>query len=323
MVTLKTHAKITLVVRREGDRLRRYCHIGTGNYNASTALAYEDVGLFTADPDIGADIGELFNLLTGTGEPPTFRRLVVSPLSSREHLLSCIEAEARAGGDGRITLKTNGLTDPTIIDALYRASQAGASVDLVVRGRCCLRPGVPGLSSGIRVRSVVGRFLEHSRLYRFGGVAGRPLEVLIGSADLMERNLDRRIEVLVPVDDPAIQQAVGEILDLAVRDEANSWTLDADGRWTRVAGDGASGPLGFSSQDHLRMRALESRRTRRAAPMTTPKPRLVPATMASPTATADGVADDEGRSPTSAHTPAAPSPAAPSRWWHRLLRRRR
>ena len=142
LATLKTHAKICLVVRREGDEVRRYCHIGTGNYNASTARDYEDLGLFTADPDIGADVGELFNLLSGSGEPPTFRRLLVSPLSLRDGLLEAIERERRAGVDGRIVLKTNGLTDPEVIDALYRASQAGVSVDLVVRGRCCLRPGV-------------------------------------------------------------------------------------------------------------------------------------------------------------------------------------
>jgi polyphosphate kinase len=224
LVTLKTHAKICLVVRREGDDIRRYCHLGTGNYNAQTAREYEDLGLFTSDPDIGADVGELFNLLSGSGEPPTFRCLVVSPLSTRERLLESIDAERQAGADGRIVLKTNGLTDPTVIDALYRASQAGVSVDVVVRGRCCLRPGVPGLSEGIRVRSVVGRYLEHSRVFCFGGRAGRPVQVAIGSPDLMERNLDRRVEVVVPINDPGLQRRVAGILDWSLLDQANSWT---------------------------------------------------------------------------------------------------
>ena len=172
LVSLKTHSKISLVVRREGDRIRRYCHVGTGNYNSVTARTYEDLGLLTAASDIGADVGELFNLLTGSGDPPTFRRLVVSPVSTRAFLLAAIEDETRGRGDGRIVLKTNGLTDPGIIDALYRASRAGASIDLIVRGRCCLRPGVRGLSETIRVRSIVGRYLEHSRIFRFGGVGG-------------------------------------------------------------------------------------------------------------------------------------------------------
>ena len=167
------------------------------------------MGLFTADPDIGADVGELFNLLTGSGEPPSFRRLRGLPgvdpgPAARGHRAR----RPRAGPDGRIVLKTNGLTDPAVIDALYRASQAGVSVDLIVRGRCCLRPGVPGLSDRIRVRSIVGRYLEHSRIFRFGGLAGRPVRVWIGSADLMERNLDRRVEVIVPIDDPELQRRV-------------------------------------------------------------------------------------------------------------------
>jgi polyphosphate kinase len=262
LVSLKTHAKISMVVRREEDRIRRYCHISTGNYNSLTARAYEDVGLFTADPDIGADIGELFNLLTGSGDPPTFRRLLVSPVSTRDRLVQSIEAETRAGAKGRIVLKTNGLTDPATIDALYRASQAGVEVDLIVRGRCCLRPGVPGRSERISVRSIVGRYLEHSRLFRFGGIGGRPLEVWIGSADLMERNLERRVEVIVPIEDPEIQRRVVGMLDLALLDEANSWLLQRDGSWARVAPNLGPGTLGFNLQDHFQTQALESRRHR-------------------------------------------------------------
>jgi polyphosphate kinase len=264
LVALKTHSKISLVVRREGDRIRRYCHIGSGNYNSHTARIYEDVGLMTADPDIGADIGELFNLLTGSGEPPLFRRLVVSPVSTREYVREAIDAETAAGGSGRIVLKTNGLTDPGIIDALYRASQAGVPVDLIVRGRCCLRPGVPGLSEGIRVRSIVGRYLEHSRVFRFGGTDGRPLRLSIGSPDMMERNLDRRVEVIVPVDDPDIQDRLVRLLDDALRDEANSWTLQPDGSWRRVVPEADDGSPGFSLQDHCQRQALASLRDRRS-----------------------------------------------------------
>ncbi len=260
LVSLKTHAKISLVLRREGDEIRRYSHIGTGNYNSRTARAYEDVGLLTASPEVGADLGELFNVLTGSGERPTFRRLLVSPISTRSRLVEAIDDQAQAGRDGRIVLKTNGLTDPTVIDALYRASQAGVPVDLIVRERCCLRPGVPGLSDTIRVRSIVGRYLEHSRLFRFGGVGDRPVRVWIGSADLMERNLDRRVEVIVPIHDPDLQRRVTGMLDDALRDEANSWMLGPDGNWARLAGPG---PLGFSLQDHLERQALESLRHRR------------------------------------------------------------
>ena len=273
LVALKTHAKICLVVRGEGDEVRRYCHLGTGNYNAHTARDYEDLGLFTADPDIGADVGELFNLLSGSGDPPTFRCLMVSPLSTRAGLLDAIDTERRAGADGRIVLKTNGLTDPVLIDALYRASRAGVSVDLVVRGRCCLRPGVPGLSDGIRVRSIVGRYLEHSRVFCFGGLAGRPARVAVGSADLMERNLDRRVEVVVPIRQPGLQRRVAGILDWALLDQANSWQLGPDGSWERVAPDLPPHGLGVSLQDQFRTQALAWRRSRRDATLMAPAPR--------------------------------------------------
>jgi polyphosphate kinase len=262
LVTLKTHSKISLVVRREGDEIRRYCHLGTGNYNSRTARTYEDVGLFTADPGIGADVGELFNMLTGSGESPTFRRLVVSPVSTRSALVAAIADETEAGRAGRIILKTNGLTDPAIIDALYRASRAGARVDLIVRGRCCLRPGVPGLSETITVRSLVGRYLEHSRIFSFGGVGDRPLRIWFGSPDLMERNLDRRVEVIVPVDDPEIRARLSALLEAALRDQANSWTLQPDGGWVKAAPLGGVGGLGFNLQDHCQTLALESHRLR-------------------------------------------------------------
>ena len=177
LVRLKTHSKMSLVIRREGDGTRRYCHVGSGNYNSVTAQTYEDIGLLTADPDIGADVSEVFNLLAGSGSDMQLRRLVVSPVSTRDEVLAAIDAEGAAGSLGRIVLKTNGLTDTDVIDALYRASSRGASIDLVVRGRCSLRPGVPGLSEHIRVRSIVGRFLEHSRIFRFGGEHGRPLRL--------------------------------------------------------------------------------------------------------------------------------------------------
>ncbi len=258
LVAVKTHAKVSLVVRREGDGVRRYCHIGTGNYNSLTALSYEDLGLFTAEEEIGEDVGELFDVLTGSDDPPRFRRLVVSPASIRPFLLEAIATEQRAGSEGRIVLKTNGLTDPTVIDALYRASQAGVPIDLVVRGRCCLRPGVPGLSETIRVRSIVGHYLEHARIFRFGGTPGRRLELAIGSADLMERNLDRRVEVVVPISDPEMQQRVVGLLDLALEDTTNAWQLLADGTSARVVPVGGSTAPRRSLQGHLHRVALES-----------------------------------------------------------------
>jgi polyphosphate kinase len=257
LVGLKTHSKTALVVRREEDAIRRYCHVGTGNYNPRTARQYEDVGLLTADPDIGADVGDLFNVLTGFSRQSRYRAIVVAPTSLRPRILELVAGEAAAGEAGRIAIKVNGLTDPEVIDALYRASAAGARVELVVRGVCCLRPGVPGLSETISVRSIVGRYLEHSRIFRFGG-GGRPLTVLMGSADLMERNLDRRIEVLVPVLDPELQQRLVQVLDLDLADDTNAWELGPDGRWDRVAN-----LTGTSVQRILQELALERARRRR------------------------------------------------------------
>ncbi len=311
LVTLKTHSKISLVVRSEGDQIRRYCHIGSGNYNSLTARLYEDVGLLTADPAIGADVGELFNMLTGSGDAPTFRRLVVSPVSTRAWLSAAIQAETEAGRAGRIVLKTNGLTDPGIIDSLYRASQAGVSVDLIVRGRCCLLPGVPGLSDGIRVRSIVGRYLEHSRIFRFGGVDGRPLRVAFGSPDLMERNLDRRVEVIVPIDDPVIGPRLVGMRDVALRDEANSWLLGPDRSWCRVGPGTEDGRLGFSLQDHCQMQALESHRTRIGANL--PGPSVRPS---APVPAQTGSAPGPG-------VPPSPPLASRARWPRRWFRRGR
>jgi len=257
LVGLKTHSKAALVVRREDDDIRRYCHLGTGNYNPRTARQYEDLGLLSADPDLGADVGDLFNFLTGYSRNVRYRKLIVAPVSLRSRVIELIDAEAAAGEGGRIAIKVNGLTDPEVIDAFYRASSAGVPIDLVVRGVCCLRAGVPALSETIRVRSVVGRFLEHSRIYRFGGASGRPLTLLLGSADLMERNLDRRIELLFPVTDPELQARVLEVLELVLADDANAWTPGPDGQWTRVpctAGVSARQRLQELARDRARRR---------------------------------------------------------------------
>jgi len=235
VVGLKTHAKLCLAVRREGRGIRRYAHIGTGNYNEETAAIYEDLGLFTADPEITEDVSEVFNLLTGYSRQQSFRTLLVAPSSLRSALLELIRAQASP--EGLITIKLNSLVDHEMIDALYDASQAGARIELVVRGMCCLRPGVPGLSEGISVRSIVGRFLEHSRIFRFG--SGVEATYLIGSADLMERNLDRRVEVLTPVRDQALRARLDEILAVLLADEVLAWKLDGDGIWHAPTATGA------------------------------------------------------------------------------------
>jgi polyphosphate kinase len=238
LVGLKTHAKIALVVRQEEGGIRRYCHVGTGNYHPGTARLYEDLGLFSADPALGADLTELFNHLTGFSRPQRYRKLLVAPSGVRAGILGEIAQEA-AARDGRIVCKMNSLADPEIIDALYRASQQGVEIDLVVRGVCCLRPGVPGLSERIRVRSILGRFLEHSRIYRFGSPA-RGLRYWLGSADLMPRNLDQRVETLVRVDDPTLRARLEEILAVNLAPEAPAWELDADGTWTPVRSPGVA-----------------------------------------------------------------------------------
>ena len=231
----KIHAKTTLVIRREGDDLRRYVHVGTGNYHATTARMYEDVGLFTADPDIAADVADLFNFVTGFGRPRRFRKILAAPFNLRKKLVEHIRAvadAAEAGTHARIRIKVNNLTDPEIVDELYKASCAGARVEIVVRAICTLVPGIPGLSDNITVRSVLGRFLEHSRLYCFE--AGDEKTFLIGSADLMQRNLDRRIEVVVPVEDVHVRGELESIFKALNGDNSQAWELASDGTWSRV-----------------------------------------------------------------------------------------
>jgi polyphosphate kinase len=220
-----------MVVRQERDGIRRYCHVGTGNYNPETARLYEDLGLFTASPEIGRDVAELFNYLTGFSRAPEYRKLLVAPHTLRRRLLELIEQEMRCA-DGHIVMKLNALADPDIIDALYAASAAGVRIELIVRGICCLRPGVPGLSENIAVRSILGQFLEHSRIFRFGSPR-RGLSYFIGSADLMTRNLDQRVEALAPIDDPGLQERLEHVLQAALSDDAQAWELGPEGTWAR------------------------------------------------------------------------------------------
>jgi polyphosphate kinase len=249
LLGLKTHAKVTLVVRREGGHIQHYLHVGTGNYNPSTARIYEDVTLLSADSDLGADVTELFNLLTGYSRQSRYRKLLVAPTNLRVGITQLIEREAVVGG--RIIIKVNNLIDQEIIDALFTASQGGAQVDLLVRSMCSLRPGVPGLSERIRVRSIVGQFLEHSRIFAFGN-GGRP-EYYLGSSDLMPRNLDRRVEAVVPVTDSKLRQRLQQILDVSLADDVLAWELGPDGSWHKVPTT-----RGLNSQDRFKELALES-----------------------------------------------------------------
>jgi polyphosphate kinase len=232
LVGLKTHTKIILVVRREANQIRRYVHIGTGNYNAKTSRLYTDIGLFTVRPEIGADLTDLFNYLTGYSRQSAYRKLLVSPVNAREQFVGLIQQEmtnAQRGLTGRIVAKMNSLVDPATIANLYQASQAGVKIDLIVRGMCCLRPGVEGLSENIRVVSIIGRFLEHSRIYYFFN--GGEEQVLIGSADWMTRNLDRRVEAIVPVEDPDIAKDLHEILGIMLADNRQAWDLQSNGSY--------------------------------------------------------------------------------------------
>jgi polyphosphate kinase len=237
LIGLKTHCKTCLVVRREGSTIRRYCHIGTGNYNPKTARLYEDVGLLTAAPDIGADLTDLFNSLTGYSRKETYRNLLVAPYGVRRGIIERIEREIAAtaeGAEGRIRLKANALVDEQVIDALYRASQAGVRVEVVVRGICALRPRGAGYSENIVVRSILGRFLEHSRIIHFGAID----EFWIGSADMMHRNLDRRVEVMAQVKDPRLKAQLDEVFDSAMNPATRCWELGPDGNWTALPTEG-------------------------------------------------------------------------------------
>ena len=261
---LKIHAKATLIVRREGNDLRRYVHIGTGNYHAINARVYEDFGLFTADPEIGADVADLFNYLTGFGRPQRFRKLLVAPFALRARLIEEIRAVAQSAEAGKkavIRIKVNALTDQAVIEELYEASQAGAEIDIVARGVCALRPGVPGMSENIRVRSIVGRFLEHSRLFILE--SNKKSTYLLGSADLMPRNLDHRLEIVVPVEDSYAQQRLAGVFDALLSDNAQAWELGSDGTWERIktAKDERPKPAHAAL-----MRSVRARFRRRAEP---------------------------------------------------------
>jgi len=258
LVGLKTHAKILMIVRQDEDgTLRRYCHVGTGNYNPKTATIYEDVGLLTCDPDVGNDLAELFNHLTGYSRPTRYRRLLVAPEAMRSGLRDRIRAEAAKGSEGRIVLKMNSLVDAELIDQLYDASCAGTRIDLIVRGICCLRPGIPGLSENIKVRSIVGYYLEHSRIYRFGADP-ETAEYLIGSADWMPRNLDRRVEALVTVTSPPLRARLAEILEVNLADDVLAWELEPDGSWHKV-------PTVVGIHTHERLRQLAEERAKPGA----------------------------------------------------------
>ena len=264
---LKIHAKMTLIVRREGGELRRYVHLGTGNYNITTAKAYEDYGLFTADADITADVADLFNYLSGVSRPQPFRKLLVAPFGLRDGMVEHIREVRRAAANGeeaRIRIKVNSLNDEELIEELYRASQEGATIDIVARSICTLRPGVPGLSETIRVRSIVGRFLEHSRIFIFE--AGQKRSILIGSADLMPRNLDHRIEVLTPVEDGRAQQELVRAFEVLLADNASAWEMSSEGRWMKLRPK--KGDRGRQAQQVF-MRSARARARRRAASLRT------------------------------------------------------
>lgn len=235
LLGLKTHSKCTLIVRREAGGLRRYAHIGTGNYNPRTARIYTDMGLLTADRVLTGDVTDLFNVLSGVGKKDRYRELLVAPVSMRPMLEDLIGGEVerqRSHGDGRIIIKCNACVDPALVQRLYEASQAGVPIDLIVRGMCSLQPGVPGFSETIHVRSIVGRYLEHSRIFCFG--QGYRERYYIGSADLMERNLDRRVEAMTPVKDGALQAELRKVLAIMRRDDRRAWVLGTDGEWRRV-----------------------------------------------------------------------------------------
>ncbi len=256
VVGLKTHSKTALVVRSEGETTARYVHVATGNYNSKTARTYEDFGLLTCDADITHDIGELFNFLTGFARNANYRKIIVSPMISRSRIIELINVQRDLGERGRIAIKVNGLTDPSIIDALYEASYAGAAIRLGVRTLCCLRPGIEGLSENITVHSLVGEFLEHSRLFVFGEAGRDDFSAFIGSADLMERNLDRRVEVMVPIEDPVLAAEIVEAFEVTWRDDRFTWQLGTDRRWRRL-----TSVEEFSAQEEFKRRSLARSRS--------------------------------------------------------------
>lgn len=264
IVGLKTHAKLCLVVRQEAEGLRRYCHVGTGNYNPKTARLYEDFGLLTSDPQVGEDLTRLFNQLSGIAPRSKFKRLLVAPRSVRSGLIERIEAEIEhqlAGRPGLVQMKLNSIVDENVIDALYRASMAGVHVDIWVRGICALRPGVEGLSENIEVHSILGRFLEHSRVFVFGG-GGEP-EILIGSADMMHRNLDRRVEALVRLIDPRHISDIEDLMSRGMSGDYSHWWLGDDGRWTRCSVDPSGEPLPDLQAALIEMHSRRRRKARR------------------------------------------------------------
>ena len=264
IVGLKTHAKLCLVVRQEAEGLRRYCHVGTGNYNPKTARLYEDFGLLTSDPQVGEDLTRLFNQLSGIAPRSKFKRLLVAPRSVRSGLVERIEAEIEhqlAGRPGLVQMKLNSIVDENVIDALYRASMAGVHVDIWVRGICALRPGVEGLSENIEVHSILGRFLEHSRVFVFGG-GGEP-EILIGSADMMHRNLDRRVEALVRLTDPRHISDIEDLMSRGMSGDYSHWRLGDDGRWTRCSVDASGEPLPDLQAALIEMHSRRRRKARR------------------------------------------------------------
>ena len=262
IVGLKTHCKLALVIRQEGNQLKRYCHVGTGNYNPKTARYYEDYGLLTSRDAVGEDLTKLFNQLSGYAPEAEFKSLLVSPNGVREGLVERIEREVAfyaAGKDARIRIKVNSLVDEQIIDSLYRASCAGVKIEIVVRGMCALKPGVPGLSENIKVRSVLGRYLEHSRIFAFNG-GGDPA-VFIGSADMMHRNLDRRVEALVRISQPDHIRELNAFFDLCMDERSSSWHLASDGTWARHQVS-AEGTALIDVQDQVMSEVFSKRKSR-------------------------------------------------------------
>jgi polyphosphate kinase len=256
-VGLKTHCKVALVVRRDVDRIRRYVHLGTGNYNPQTARVYTDLGLFTCDDSFADDVSALFNYLTGYSELPEWKKLILAPSQLRKFFIESIAQETALGTKGRIVAKVNAILEPSVIRALYAASRAGVKIDLICRGICGLRPGLPGISENIRVTSIVDRFLEHSRIYYFGN-QGKP-KVLIGSADWMDRNLLRRVEVVFPIEDPMLKARLIQYLSISLNDNVKARSLLSDGNWQRVVPKEGE-PLLRSQQYFLEMSAQDDQK---------------------------------------------------------------